>query len=213
MSAPGFLRDEGDEGMRGVAVGIVTDNKDSDGLGRVKLTYPWREADDESYWARVAAPMAGDDMGTYFLPEEGDEVLVAFEGGDIHHPFVLGALWNGEETPPEDNADGNNDVRKIRSRSGHEIVLDDSEAEGKVEITTSGGHHLVLDDSTTGSKIVIEDSGQNEIVLDSTTGAIEISSGTKLSFEAPVIEMKGSGNVTIEASGILNLKGSIINLN
>lgn len=213
MSAPEFLRDEGDRGMRGVVVGIVTDNEDPEDLGRVKLSYPWRDADDESYWARLATPMAGDDMGTYFLPEEGDEVLVAFEEGDIHHPYVLGALWNGAEKPPEDNADGNNDVRKVRSRSGHEIVLDDSEGEGRVEITTNGGHDIVLDDADNGSKITIEDAGQNEIVLDSTSGAIEISGATKLSIEAPLIEMKGDGNVTIEASGILNLKGSIINLN
>lgn len=213
MSGPEFLRDEGDGGIRGVAVGIVTDNKDPEDMGRVKLSYPWREADDESYWARIATPMAGEDRGTYFLPEEGDEVLVAFDGGDIHHPYVLGALWNGEEKPPEDNADGNNDVRKIRSRSGHEIVLDDSEAEGKVEITTSGGHRIVLDDSATGSKIAIEDGDQNEIVLDSTKGAIEISSATKLSLDAPMIELKGSGNVKIDAAGILTLKGSLININ
>ena len=199
--------------MRGVAVGIVTDNKDPEGMGRVKLSYPWREADDESYWARITAPMAGKERGTYFLPEEGDEVLVAFEDGDIHHPYVLGALWNGEEKPPEDNADGNNDVRKIRSRSGHEIVFDDSEAESRVEITTSAGHRIVLDDSAAGSKIAIEDSDQNEIVLDSAEGAIKISSAAKLSLDAPMIEMKGSGNVEIEAAGILTLKGSLININ
>lgn len=213
MSAPEFLRDEGGDGIRGVAVGIVTDNKDPGGMGRVKLSYPWRDAEDESNWARIATSMAGEDRGTYFLPEEGDEVLVAFEEGDIHHPYVLGALWNGEEKPPEDNADGKNDVRMIRSRGGHEIVLNDAESEGKVEITTSGGHTIVLDDSASRSEIVITDGKQNTIVLDSTGDGIEISSTTKLSLDAPLIEIQGRGNVSIEASGMLTLKGAVIQLN
>ncbi len=213
MSEPEFRRDGEDGRIGGVAVGVVTNNEDPEGMGRVKLSYPWRDADDESYWARIATPMAGEDRGTYFLPEEGDEVLVAFEDGDIHHPYVLGALWNGAEKPPEDNADGENDVRKIRSRSGHEIVFDDSDTEGNVEITTNDGHRILLDDSATGSKISIEDTAHNEIVLDSMDGTIEISSATKLSLTAPTIEIGGSGNVEIESAGILTLKGSLIKIN
>lgn len=222
-----------DGGIRGVSVGIVTDNEDPEGLGRVKLQYPWRDAADESHWARIATAMAGEDRGTYFLPEVGDEVLVAFEDGDIHHPYVLGALWNGQDVPPEDNADGNNDRRMVRSRSGHELVFDDA-SEGTVTLTTSGGHELVLDDSSSGgirlttsgghsvvlddsgggAKVSVQDStGQNGVVLDSNSGAVDVTAGTKVSVSAPMLELVGDGSVNIEATGVLSLKGSIVKIN
>lgn len=225
--------DGSDGGIQGVSVGIVTDNEDPEGLGRVRLQYPWRDAADESHWARIATAMAGEDRGTYFLPEVGDEVLVAFEGGDIHHPYVLGALWNGQDKPPEDNADGNNDVRKVRSRSGHELAFDDA-SEGSVTLTTSGGHEVVLDDSSSGgirlttsgghevilddsgggSKITVRDgSGRNGVVLDSTAGTVDVEAGTKVSISAPMLEFAGDGNVNIEATGVLSLKGSLVKIN
>ena len=199
-------------GLPGVSVGIVTNNQDPENLGRVRLRFPWRSADDESYWARIAVPMAGPDRGTYFLPEVDDEVLVSFENGDIHHPYVVGALWNGSDSPPADNGDGNNDVRMIRSRSGHEIVLDDNESEGKVAVTSNGGHSVILDDAGGGS-ITVEDKGGNTITLDSAEGSITLSGASKLSVQAPMLELKADGNASLEASGVLNLKGALININ
>ena len=108
-----------------VVIGLVTNNQDPEGMGRVKVTFPWLSSDDESNWARVAAPMAGNNRGTYFLPEVGDEVLVAFDHGDVRLPYVLGALWNGQDAPPRDNSDGKNTERVIRSRAGHELVFND----------------------------------------------------------------------------------------
>lgn len=214
MSFEEFSEEAYEEPIRGVANGIVTDNKDPDGMARVKLTFPWRTDDGESFWARMATVMAGPDRGTYFLPEVGDEVLVAFEDGDIHFPYVLGALWSNEEKPPEDNADGQNNLRKIRSRSGHEITLDDSERAEKVEIKTNAGHEVVLDDATGGEKIRIADkSGQNTIEFDANTGSIDVKSGATVSIESPMITIKGKGNVSVEAGGILTLKGSIVNIN
>lgn len=204
------------EGMslRGVSVGIVTDNKDPEKMGRVKLTYPWRDADDESYWARIAAPMAGSDRGTYFLPEVDDEVLVAFAEGDIRYPYVLGALWNGQDAPPETNQDGKNDIRKIRSRSGHELVFDDAETAGKVEITTSGGHKIVLDDATGEEKINIEDSsGQNKIEFNATQRSLDITSGATLSINAPSVEITGDGYLKLESNGVLSIKGALVKIN
>lgn len=200
--------------LRGVSVGIVTDNKDPEGMGRVKLTFPWRKADDESYWARIAAPMAGPDRGTYFIPEVDDEVLVAFAGGNIRYPYVLGALWNGQDSPPETNADGKNDVREIRSRSGHELVFDDAETEGKVEITTSSGNEIVLDDATGREKITIKDSsGQNRIEFNATQGSLDITSGATLSIEAPSVEIAGDGNLKLESNGVLTIKGALVKIN
>ena len=79
---------EGDR-LYGVVVGIVTNNQDPDGMGRVKVRFPWLSATEESWWARIAVPMAGKDRGAYFLPEVDDEVLVAFEHGEVRSPYLL----------------------------------------------------------------------------------------------------------------------------
>jgi uncharacterized protein involved in type VI secretion and phage assembly len=217
VSFPEFVGDDssGDgTGISGVAVGIVSDNRDPEGQGRVKLTFPWREKRDESHWARIAVPMAGSEVGTYFLPEVDDEVLVAFENGDIHYPFVVGALWNGQEPPPTSNESGSNDVRMIRTRSGHEVVLDDTEGAEAVEIRTGGGHLLRLDDATGGETITITDtSEQNSVTFDSTAGTLELRGGTTVKVSAPTVELAGDGNVSVEAGGILTLKGAMVKIN
>ena len=211
--SPSHGVDDHDGRLQGVAVGIVSNNEDPEGMGRVKLRFPWRGVDDESDWARIAVPMAGDDMGTYFLPERGDEVLVAFDDGDIRYPYVIGALWNGEHDPPAAN-DGDNDVRKIRSRSGHEVVFDDGEGEESVEVTSQGGHQISLSDEAGSETVTIEDSsGANVIEFDPTAGSLSIESGATISLEAPQIEIEGDGNVSIEAGGMLTLKGAVIKLN
>ena len=214
MSQPERSEDDRGASVPGVAVGVVTDNEDPEGMGRVKVGLPWRADDDESYWARIAVPMAGPDRGTYFLPEVDDEVLVAFDAGEIRHPYVLGALWNGEDAPPETNRDGKNDVREIRSRSGHELVFDDAESAGSLEITTSGGHSVVLDDATGGETITIEDSsGQNSIEFDATEGSLDIESGATLSIEAPSVEIAGDGSLKLESNGVLTIKGALVKIN
>ena len=127
--------------IEGVMVGVVTNNKDPDGLGRLRVRLPVRESNDDSYWARIATLMGGNGRGTFFLPEVGDEVLLAFDHGNGDYPYVIGGLWNGEDKPPETNSDGKNNIRKIRSRSGHEILFnDDAETkQEKVVIQTKAG--------------------------------------------------------------------------
>ena len=116
----------------GVVVGIVTNNKDPQGLGRVKVKFPWLSADEESNWARLSSPMAGKDRGLFILPEVNDEVLVMFEHGDVNHPFVIGSLWNGTDKPPlsaDQAVDGSGNVvrRILKTTAGHTITLDESD--------------------------------------------------------------------------------------
>ena len=197
-----------------VVIGIVTNNKDTEGMGRVKVNFPWRGDSDESYWARVATLMAGKDRGTFFLPEVGDEVLVAFDHGDINHPYVVGSLWNGVDTPPETNADGKNNIRKIKSRSGHEIILDDTAAQEKIEIHTKAGHTIVLDDSAGAEKIEVKDkTGNNSIVIDSVQNAISISSQMKLSIKAQIIELEAGGMMRIKSGATLTVQGALVKIN
>lgn len=209
------------EGMRGrrvegIVLGIVTNNQDPENMGRVKVKFPWLEDSDESYWARVATLMAGKDRGTFFLPEVEDEVLVAFDHGDINHPYVMGTLWNGVDTPPETNENGKNNIRKIKSRSGHEIVFDDNDEEmkEKIEIRTNAGHVIVLDDSAGGEKIEIKDkTGNNSIVIDSVQNAITISSQMKLSIKAQMIEIEAESMMTLKSGANLTIQGAIVQIN
>lgn len=198
----------------GVMMALVTDNADPKGLGRVKLTYPWMGTKEDTYWARIAAPMAGPDRGEFFLPEEGDEVLVAFENGDLEHPYVLGGLWNGQREPPEDNADGNNDIRTIRSRSGHSLTFDDAENGGSVTIETASGQVIEMVDESGSEKISIADkNGQNTLTFDPNSGEVSLSSMGTVTIEATNLKLEGTGGVSIESSGMLTLKGSLVKIN
>lgn len=130
----------------GVVIGVVTNNHDLEGLSRVKVRFPWLSDDDESHWARVASPMAGNGRGFFCLPEVDDEVLVAFEHGVVEYPYVIGSLWNGQDKAPESNGDGKNNMRTLKSRSGSIIRLNDTKGAEKVEIIgANGGASIVLD--------------------------------------------------------------------
>lgn len=202
--------------INGVAVGIVSDNQDPDGLGRIKVNFPWLGDDTESDWVKIATFMAGDQFGGFFLPEVGDEVLVAFEQGDINYPYVIGSLWNSEDRPPETNADGNNNVRKIKSRSGHEITFtdDDAQQQEKLAIQTNAGHKIILDDTSGQEKIEIQDkTGGNSIVIDSAQNSITLESAVTLKLKAQTIEIESGTNMTIKANAMLTIQGSMVKIN
>jgi uncharacterized protein involved in type VI secretion and phage assembly len=200
----------------GVVAGLISNNHDPDGLGRVKVKFPWLSDDNETDWVRIATLMAGPGRGSFFLPEVDDEVLVAFEHGDINRPYVIGALWNGVQKPPETNGDGQNNIRKIRSRSGHEIIFDDNDSAGqeKVEIHTKAGHKIVLDDSVGREKIeIVDKTGSNSIVIDSVQNSVTIGSTLQLKIKAAIIEIEADSMLTIKAGAVLTLQGSLVKIN
>lgn len=202
--------------LNGVAPAIVTNNQDPEGLGRVKVSFPWLSDENETDWVRVATLMAGPERGSFFLPEVGDEVLVAFEHGDINAPYVIGMLWNGQQKPPETNSDGKNNIRKIRSRSGHEIVFDDDDTakKEKIEIHTKAGHRIVLDDSAGGEKIeVVDKTGSNRIVIDSVKNSIGIECGMQLKIKAQTVEIEGTASLTLKSNAILTIQGMPVKIN
>ena len=197
-----------DDEIKGVAIGVVTNNEDPEKLGRVKVKYPWRETEDESYWVRVATFMGGAKMGGYFLPEVNDEVLLAFENGDIDHPFVIGSLWSGKMNPPEENK-GKNDRRLIKSRSGHQVILDDTNGKERIEIKDkSGNNMLTIDTSTNTIEITsgqdIKLQAKGKITLDCMQ--LELKSKTMAKLEA-------GGNLDLKATGNATLKGALVMIN
>jgi uncharacterized protein involved in type VI secretion and phage assembly len=205
-----------DSGGHSVVVGIVTNNQDPEEQGRVKVRFPWLADQVESQWARVASPMAGNERGMFFLPEVNDEVVVAFEQGDMNHPYVLGALWNGVDKPPETNSDGKNNIRKITSRSGHEIIFGDDSTtrKEKVEIHTKAGHRILLDDSAGQEKIEIKDrTGNNVIKMDSVQNSIDISSAMRLKIKAQTVEIEAGAMMTVKSGATLTIQGALVKIN
>jgi uncharacterized protein involved in type VI secretion and phage assembly len=215
MSLPNALAEtmmerESPNRIYGVVTALVTNNDDPDGLGRVKVNYPWLSNSDEGYWARIAAPMAGAGRGIYFLPEVNDELLVAFEQGDLRFPYVLGALWNGKDAPPEKNEDGKNNIRVIKSRSGHVVRLTDKDGEEKIEII----------DKSQKNKLVF-DTAKNAITITAEKDITLLASGGTIRLEAQKVEIKSSADTGIEAgagmnvksTGTMNIKGGMVNIN
>lgn len=140
--------------QEGVVVGIVREREDEDAQGRVKVEYPWLPGNPLSPWARIAAPLAGKQRGAWFMPEEGDEVLVAFEQNRFDHPYVVGFLWNGVDRPPASDLEH----RVIVTPGKHELRFEDGEGSGKVVLKSAGGLTLTLDDGS--SAITLEGGGR-----------------------------------------------------
>ena len=161
-------------------IGIVTDNQDPDGWGRVKVKYPWLSGEHASDWARMVAIGAGPQRGIQFLPEINDEVLVGFEMGDVHHPYVIGGLWNGQDAPPKKNSEvvsnGRVQQRIIRSRTGHTIVLDDSDSSSSISIADKNGNKIVLD------------SKSNHVLIE-TQGDLTLQAGGQVNIKGAVINL------------------------
>jgi phage protein D len=150
-----------------IVIGIVTDNVDPEGLGRIRVKYPWLVQDHDSHWARLSTPMAGPGRGFYWIPEINDEVLVGFEHGDMTRPYILGSVWNGKDLPVKPNnkcvQGGNVNQRIIRTRYGHEIILNDTKGGEGICIHTAYGHEFCMDDSAGGQEIYIKTGGGHQI--------------------------------------------------
>ena len=194
--------------VKGVAIATVTQNQDPDKLCRVKVRFPWHENSTESYWARLATPMAGDDRGLVAIPEVGDEVLVAFEREDLRFPYVLGSLWNGKEKPPRDNSDGKNDDRIFKSRKKHYLLFADG-SKGSVELAHEKGRKVVFDDDG----IVVQDEKGNSVKIDSNANSITIEAVGNLKIKAASITIEATGTLDLKASGTLGVRGSLVNIN
>lgn len=189
--------------VNGIIIGLVTDLEDPENIGRVRVTYPYL-GDETSDWARLVTHMAGKDRGMFFRPEVGDEVLVAFELGDVRRPYILGSLWSTTDTPPADDGQAaQNNWRSITSRSGHVLRFDDTNGKEKIEIIGSDGQRQIVFDIANQKIQVTCDSGDVEV--SAAAGTVKV--------DALTVEIKASGNMTLQATGSMTIKGATVAIN
>lgn len=167
-------------------VAVVTDNKDPQKLGRVKVKFPLVSENDTSWWAPIVMLGAGKNRGWFFIPEKDDEVLCIFEHGDFERPLVIGALWGGVDKAPDKNP-GGNPRRVIKSRQGSKITFDDEEMK------------LVLEDGTGKGKITF-DANANKIIIEALEGDVCFQAPKgELKIVAKTASFKATSNVEIHA--------------
>jgi uncharacterized protein involved in type VI secretion and phage assembly len=200
-----------DNKIFGVSVATVLNNIDCTGEARVQLMLPWLPG--YLPWARLSSPMAGMGRGMYFVPQIGEEVLVAFNHGDVREPYVLGTCWNSLDRPPALSPTDALTQRKIRTPLGHELSFD--EALQSVTLSSNTFSTVTLDPekaelNTPFARVTV-----------SKAGDVTISATTRITLEAPIVEIKASilltaqsnGNALFKAGGLCALQGALVNIN
>ncbi|MDO9338082.1 MAG: phage baseplate assembly protein V [Caulobacter sp.] len=191
----------------GVVIGLISKaDGDPDNLNRVQVTFPTLTVG--SAWARVASFYAGPNKGAFFFPAQDDEVLIAFEQGDTSRPYVIGVLWNGQDTPPVP-ADQTAMVRQIQTASGAMLKFDDTNEGTSITITDKTGNSIVID--TQANNITI--SSTQDLTLSAPDGTISINGGTVVINASEGLTLTTDANATLAADGELTLTGAMINLN
>jgi uncharacterized protein involved in type VI secretion and phage assembly len=182
----------------GLYPALVSDIKDPDNMGRVKVTLPWSpDTGSGKYeaWARVATLMGGNNRGSWFIPDTNDEVLIGFEAGDPRRPYVVGGLWNGTDAPPESmDGSGNNYKKVLCSRNGVKITLDDSDGRESLVLETPGGQKATFKDGP-GSVEIVDSSG-NSVKLESS--GITVNASATVTVNAGTMKIS-AGMLTVDA--------------
>jgi uncharacterized protein involved in type VI secretion and phage assembly len=230
-------------GANGLVAGVVTNITDPDKSGRVKVKFPSLSSADESAWARVVAPGAGQTRGIEFLPEVNDEVMVGFEQGDLRYPVVLGGVWSKKFLPPISETDSTVKMRTIQTRLGHKIELQDGDgddtksvtitladdktkltmAQDRVEVESASGKPITM--KSGDSKVEIDGSGNitikgKKVTIDGGTGDVEIKGMNIKLTASSQMALKATGPfkaegalANLESSGITTVKGSMVKIN
>ena len=150
---------------------------------------------DAPMWARVVCPFAGNNRGAFLMPDADDEVLVVFQNGDPSYPLILGGLWNGSSTSPEDFQSGQNRYKVIRSKNGVKLTMDDQEGQEKFIVETPGGQKITIEDGP--GQITIEDANGNSIKLD--TSGITVNAAANVKVTAAKVDVS-AGLVNVDTA-------------
>ena len=206
---------EGEEQIFGVVVAEVVSNRDLDRLGMVQIRFPWLPGVEP--WARVASFLAGKERGAFFVPQEKDEVLVAFNHGDMREPYVIGGLWNGEDKPPATELTDPVNKFLIRTPKKHEIRFDDQAR--TITITSLTEHRITLgsdkveivDDKDANHRITLDKNGitieakKGDIVLEAKQGKVQL--------KGQSVEISGKSQTELKADGECVVSGKTVRIN
>lgn len=188
----------------GVCVATVSDLDDPEKEARVLVEFPMLPTGPKSAWAPLARQYAGDNRGMYYMPEVGDEALVAFEHGDFDHPFVIGFLWNGKDKPPVDGIDEH--VRRIQTKSGHQLDLDDRKGDEAIVIKTAGGNTIELRDKSTDVHVTITTTGGNTIEMSDKPSDVHITLATTAGNKIEMSDKPGSSHISLSTTAGQNIE-------
>ncbi|MFK2293204.1 type VI secretion system Vgr family protein [Bacteroides fragilis] len=224
---------------------VVVSNEDPKKLGRVQVKMNWQTGPMQTSWIRVLTPDAGTsdkvatNRGFVFIPEKGDQVMVAFRYDDPNRPFVLGSLFHGKSGT---GGGSSNKTKSLTTRSGCTITLDDEK--GSVTIADPTGSTIILNGDNTitidakdkitihskeleilaDEKIRIEADSEVEVLGKTSTfegkSEAKIKSDTSIKEEAATIDIKASATlkatgatVDVDGSAMTNIKGGLLNFN
>ena len=193
-----------------IVIGVVKDLEDPQQLGRVRVDLP-HLGGKRSAWARLSTVMAGADRGSLFRPEPEDEVLIGFVHGDPAQPYVLGALWNEQDKPPENGGTKENHLRTLRSRSGHVLRFDDTPGGARIEIIAAEEKQRIVID-VAGTTISVE-ADDGDVKVKAAAGNVEVEAGQSVTIKAQTSIKLEAAEITVQASGNLTLKGAQVLIN
>lgn len=191
----------------GVVTGRVVNPVDLTGQGRVQVQLPWIDSIDLSPWARIAVPMAGKFSGTYFIPNIDDEVLVAFEHGDVNAPYIIGSLWNAFSPPPMPTPIPQ--IRAIRTVTGNQVVFTEAPPTVTIQNAPTAPVAMPSPPSPVGpyQTILLMSDG----IKIAGTG-VEIMCGDTVVSIRPGAVMIRASTLTVEATGALTISAGTINM-
>lgn len=184
--------------LHGAHLAQVVSIRDPQALNRVQVrlvAFDGTGGHDAPLWARVVSPFAGNNRGAFLMPDVDDEVLVVFAGGDARHPLVVGGLWNGSAAAPAELAGDGNRHKRIRSRNGITITLDDRSGQETMTLETPGGQRLTLKDGP--GSVTLEDANGNSVQLE--TAGITVRAAAKVTVQASTVDVS-AGMVKVDAA-------------
>lgn len=195
---------------------VVTDNVDPSKMGRIKVKFPWLGTGD-TLWVRMAVPYAGNDRGWYTVPEVGDEVLVGYEEDNPDLAIVLGALYNKSQMPPSTAPENKNSIKMFKSRSGHQIIFDDTDNDEKISIITKDAKNQIVM-KLGGGQPTLTIQSEGDISIKGKNISIEsdmdcsIKAGGTAKIEGAMLDEKAQGQLQIQGA-MVTVKGTPIQLN
>lgn len=192
----------------GLYAGVVVNREDPDCKARVQINLPWIQSDFETLWAPVTQIYAGDGYGAYWIPEVGDQVIVAFLRGDLRKPIVLGSIYSRDRKPDLGIGDGQ-DPKVLRTQSGHMLLMEEGDSPLIKLVDQTGGNEVEINSA---DNIVTVRAADHVIV--EAGGNVQVEAGGSASVQAGQdLSIQASGNITIEASGTLTLSGATVAIN